>query len=298
MSEFDTTHYRCGNITVGSFRCRPSHPRFSDTGPIESYLCVFPRTSVFITHAGKETIVADANVVMFYNRHQVYHRGPISQEGDRCDWFRISPQAVVEATMPYDPAVVDRPHRPFGFSHGPCNADIYLKQRLLLEYVRSNSNPDALLVEESVQEILRSVVAGSYRALGHEPVGSSSSATRRTHADLTDATRSLLASCYSESLSLHELAHCLHTSPFHLSRVFRQQTGTTLHAYRNQLRLRASLDRVTQPGQDLSELAFALGYSGHSHFTQCFRRCFGLTPSRLRRDPRLNVRSLRQRLSV
>ncbi len=297
MSEFDTTHYRSRHVSVGSFRCRPNHPRFSDTGPIDNYLCVFPRTSVLITHAGREAVVADANVVMFYNRHQEYRRGPISQEGDQCDWFVVSPQAVVEAARPYDPAVVDRPDRPFGLSHGPCAAEIYLKQRLLLEYVRGNSNLDALVIEESVQEILRCVVAGSYRACGHAPAPTNT-ATRRAHAELADAARSLLAKCYDESLSLHEIAHRLYTSPFHLSRVFRQQTGITLHVYRNQLRLRASLERVTQPRQDLSDLAFALGYSGHSHFTQSFRRCFGLTPSQLRRDPRINVRSLRRRLSV
>ena len=282
MSEFDTTHYQRRKVRVGSFRCRPSHPRFSDTGPIDNFLCVFPRTSVVITHAGRKAVVADANVVMFYNRHQEYRRGPISREGDRCDWFSVSPEAVIEASRPYDPAVADRPDRPFGFSHGPCGADVYLKQRLLLEYIRSHSSPDALLVEESVQEILRCVVAESYRALGHTPARSTSAATRRTHAELADAARSLLAECYAESLSLDEIAHRLYTSPFHLSRVFRQQTGTTLHAYRNQLRLRASLERVTRPRQDLSALAFELGYSGHSHFTQSFRRCFGLTPSRLR----------------
>ena len=296
MSEFDSIHYRDEHVTIGSFRCRPSHPRFSDTGPIDDYLYVFPRTSVSITHAGRDSVVADASVVMFYNRHQEYRREPISRDGDWCDWFRVNPEAVVEAATPYDPAVVDRPHRPFGFSHGPCAADIYLRQRMLLESVRDHSCPDVLWVEETVQDILQCVVAESYRVFGRTPDRCGNPRTRRTHAELADAARSLLSEGYAESLSLHEIARRLYTSPFHLSRVFRQQTGTTLHAYRNQLRLRASLDRVTEPNGDLSRLAFALGYSGHSHFTQAFRRCFGLTPSQLRRDPRITVRALRRKL--
>ncbi|MEM9555426.1 MAG: AraC family transcriptional regulator [Acidobacteriota bacterium] len=298
MSEFDTTHYRGRQVGVGSFECRPSHPRFADTGPIDSYICVFPRTSVSITHAGKSSVVADANVVMFYNRNQEYRRGPISLEGDRCDWFMVSPEAVVDAVRPYDPAVIDRPERPFGFRHGPCTADVYLKQRLLLESVRRTSTPDSLWVEESVHEVLRCVVAARFRAVGRAPARPVGRATRSAHAELAEGARSLLATRFDESLSLDEIARRLYTSPFHLSRVFRQQTGSTLHAYRNQLRLRAALDRVTQPDQDLSDLAFALGYSGHSHFTQAFRRCFGLTPSRLRREPRGTIRSLRRRLRV
>ena len=34
----------------------------------------------------------------------------------------------------------------------------------------------------------------------------------------------------------------VHSSPFHLARVFRTRTGFTIHGYRNQLRLRSSLD--------------------------------------------------------
>ncbi len=303
MSEFDSIHYRNEQVTIGSFRCRPSHPRFRDTGPIDDYLYVFPRTSVAITQAGRESVVADANVVMFYNRHQEYRRDPISHEGDWCDWFKVSPEAVVEAAEPYDPAVVDRPHRPFCFSHGPCDPNVYLRQRLLLESVRGHT-VDGLWVEENVHDLLRAVIAESYRVLGQVRGLDSSSGhragpgTRHTHAELADAARSLLSHCFADSLSLHEMARRLYTSPFHLSRVFRQQTGTTLHAYRNQLRLRASLERITQSDGDLSALAFALGYSGHSHFTQAFKRCFGLTPSQLRRDPRPNVRVLRRKLSI
>jgi AraC-like DNA-binding protein len=59
-------------------------------------------------------------------------------------------------------------------------------------------------------------------------------------------------------------------------------TATTLHAYRNQLRLRAALERVADPGSDLLSVAIDLGYSSHSHLSEAFRRTFKLTPSALR----------------
>ena len=66
-----------------------------------------------------------------------------------------------------------------------------------------------------------------------------------------------------------------------MCRAFRAVTGSTLHAYRNRLRLQHSLEHVAG-GESLLDLALDLGYSSHSHFTAAFRRLFGTTPSRVR----------------
>ena len=57
------------------------------------------------------------------------------------------------------------------------------------------------------------------------------------------------------------------------------------------VRLRASLDRVAA-GEDLSALAFDLGFSSHSHFSASFRRAFGVTPSRVRGLARARLAAL------
>jgi AraC family transcriptional regulator len=46
--------------------------------------------------------------------------------------------------------------------------------------------------------------------------------------------------------------------------------------------LRAALERLAEPGVDLIDIALDLGFSSHSHFTECFRRNFGKTPSAVR----------------
>jgi AraC family transcriptional regulator len=56
----------------------------------------------------------------------------------------------------------------------------------------------------------------------------------------------------------------------------------TLHLYRNQLRLRTALESLAHRHTDLSDLALALGFSSHSHFTETFRRAFAPTPSSVR----------------
>jgi AraC-like DNA-binding protein len=71
----------------------------------------------------------------------------------------------------------------------------------------------------------------------------------------------------------------VYASPFHLARVFHACTGFTLHRYRLQLRLRASLARLSEPGAELTGLAFELGFSSLSHFSDSFSDAFGLRPS-------------------
>jgi AraC family transcriptional regulator len=79
-----------------------------------------------------------------------------------------------------------------------------------------------------------------------------------------------------------EIAEAIGVSRFHLSRVFRTCTGFSLHGYRNQLRLRAALERLVDPQAALPALAGELGFSSHSHFTAAFKESFGVAPSSLR----------------
>ncbi len=84
----------------------------------------------------------------------------------------------------------------------------------------------------------------------------------------------------SERVTLDDVARAVHVSPFHLARIFQQQTGVPVHRYLTQLRLRASLERLDS---DLTVVALELGFSSHSHFTDAFRREFGRSPSEMRK---------------
>jgi AraC family transcriptional regulator len=264
--------------TVGRWRCPVGHPLFRDSGPARRYLFCFPRTSVWIQHDGGQPFVADANTVTYYNQGQRYQRRAMSERGDRGDWFAVAPQVIAELLAEWDPSAKDRPHRPFTFTHGPCDADTYLLQRAVFEHVARTAEPDTLFVEESVLHILSRTASLAYSAAGAEPIAP----TRRRARDLAEAARAIVASRFEEPLSLPIIARLVDASVFHLARVFRGMTGTTLHAYRNQLRLRAALERVADPGSDLLSVAIDLGYSSHSHFSEAFRRTFKVTPSALR----------------
>ena len=83
-------------------------------------------------------------------------------------------------------------------------------------------------------------------------------------------------------MSLGALAERVGVSPWHLCRVFRAATGTSLHAFRLDLRLRLALERLENPAADLSRLAHELGFSSHSHFSAAMRGRLGRSPSEFR----------------
>jgi AraC-like DNA-binding protein len=107
-------------------------------------------------------------------------------------------------------------------------------------------------------------------------------AERAHHRRLVMEAQELLA---TEAMpSVDELARRLATSAGHLSRTFRRLTGRTISAYRNELRVRAVLQRLAEGADDLSELAAEFGFADHAHLTRTVKRHVGRSPSQARRE--------------
>jgi AraC family transcriptional regulator len=274
LGAVDRVLHRTASVAVGAFRCPRGHPLFADSGPIENDVFVFPRTRVAIAHAGGRRFTADPTVVTLYNRGQVYARSPIDDVGDHCDYFAVDRELALEVARAHDPEVGDRPFR---LDHVPSTAGTYLRQRALFESLARGAAPGELEIEEAVVGLLQGVLdaAGCSRARTAADGGEDE--------DVVARARLALGERLAERLTLAALAREVGVSRGRLCRVFRRRTGTTLHAYREQVRLRAALSALASTGQDLTELALDLGYSSHSHFTASFRRAFGLPPSEARR---------------
>jgi AraC-like DNA-binding protein len=274
---FDTILFESPVLLAGRFRAPVAHPRFRDSGPAWNHVFVFPRTSVEIRHEGAEPFLAGPNVVTFYNRGQVYSRAAVDPDGDRCEWFAFHDGVVVEAVRLFDPSAHERGDRPFPFHFGPGDPQSYWRQRRVAESLAAGHAADRLRVEEEMLAVFVRLLA---RAFHFRPPANTAFAARRR--ELAHAAQTLLASRFRETLTLSEIADELGVSSFHLARVFRNATGTTLHAHRNALRLAAALESLDDTTRDLTAIGLDLGYSSHSHFTAAFRARFGLPPSRAR----------------
>jgi AraC-like DNA-binding protein len=265
-------------VVVGEFHCDPDNPRWSEENCAEEgHFVVFPGTSVVIEHTGREPVVTGPNHLMLYNPEQTYRRRLLDPRGDHCVFLLVATGLLAEA------AAVSEPDRfRFGVSHGPTSAAAYLLHRLVVRRLDNDAAPDRVEVEEALYRLVWDAVTVD-RHLNGDHSRPVRERTRAGHARLVEEAKALLAVRVAERLSLREIANELHTSPFHLARVFRARTGFGVHEYRNQLRLRLSLDRIFDSRLDLTALALELGFASHSHFTDSFRRLFKTPPSRLRK---------------
>jgi AraC-like DNA-binding protein len=95
-------------------------------------------------------------------------------------------------------------------------------------------------------------------------------------------TRRRIAASVDRSATLRSLADETGWSPWYLSRRFSAEVGLPVHRYLMRARLRAALARVIGSRDPLSQVAAAVGFSSHSHFTSAFRGEFAATPIALR----------------
>ena len=269
-----------GTVRVGRFHVHPSHPNFAREGQIHRHEFVFPRTSVWIEHPGRRPFVADPTTVTFYNRDQPYRRRALSPEGDRCDWYAVDAAVLGPLARALDPAIEDRPERPFRFTHGPVDAIAYARQRLVSHHVQAVEPPDPLFVEAEMIAVLVRLLRLAYARAG---AGEVRLAPPPEGVDLVERARTFALAHVDERLTLARFAAATGSTPFRLCHAFHAVTGGTLHAWLVRLRLQLSLERVAEPWSDLTTVALDLGFSSHSHFTAAFRKAFGLTPSAFRR---------------
>ena len=269
--DLETLIFQSPSVTVGTFRCRADHPLFEDSGPSNAYCFVFPRTPVWIRHAGERPFLADPTVVTFLNEGQEYSRRRIMADGDRAEWFGVAPEIAAEVLGTVAPGDLGRGRRVFRRSHGPSDPATYVAQRQLVERLSAGAHVDPLETEETVVGLLA-------RAVDSCEKGPQWADAARRQA-FAENVRVLIARTLAHRLYLSDLAAALDCSVFHLCHRFKQVHGVTIHQYRHDLRLRTSLERLREGERDLMTLALDLGFSSHSHFTAAFRRHFGMTPS-------------------
>jgi AraC-like DNA-binding protein len=281
----DRIVYQSELVCIGLFRCPVTAPYFDDTGPIRNHVMVFPRRAVRIEPDGDRGVVASPNVVMFYNRGQVYRRRPLDDFGDASDWFAFPPDVLLEAIGDAQAADGLDVEAPFPRTHGPSPAPEYLRQRRLVEHLLAQDHVDASRIDEACLGLLHRVLSAGYGASAAEsrPQRARRAGTLHSHEEVVEAAKAALARRYRTGVTLAELARAVGTSPYHLARLFRDRTGSTVHRYLDQLRLRTALEALPET-RDIGDLALQVGYSSHSHFTSAFRRAFGCTPSVFRAE--------------
>ncbi len=91
---------------------------------------------------------------------------------------------------------------------------------------------------------------------------------------------------FRESISVADAAAVAGYSPSHFMRIFRQVTGRTFVNYLTDYRLSAAVYYLKETDEDIGAVAANCGFENISYFIRRFRRKYGTSPGRYRKNPK------------
>ena len=82
-----------------------------------------------------------------------------------------------------------------------------------------------------------------------------------------------------DPLTCRQLAETVQLSTRQLERLFRRHFDQTPGQYYLRIRLDKGRNLLRRTGRSILDIAVASGFTSTSHFTRCYRKCFGHTPT-------------------
>jgi AraC-like DNA-binding protein len=83
-------------------------------------------------------------------------------------------------------------------------------------------------------------------------------------------------------LSLNEIAQSINVSPWHLCRLFKLGTGTSVNQYLLGLRMQKAKELLETTCLRVKEIMNQVGIRDESHFARTFKKLYGVSPSQYR----------------
>jgi AraC family transcriptional regulator len=232
-------------------------------------ILVLPVAGVFAKHEGpRERVVGTPNDAVLIGSARPYRLSFPGGIGDRCLTIRFDDEALAElqpgSRQPLKPlaAPILLP------------ANLLLIRNILWRRFQTGQCDDL-----EFDECGGMLVEATLRMAEDQVMRRSDSYTRPR---AVEAVREAVAVNPGHKWTLAELGKIANTSPYHLSRRFREATGATIYAYVLRARLALALDHLIGTGLDLTNIGLEAGFSSHSHFTARFRSFFGMTPTAFR----------------
>lgn len=81
-----------------------------------------------------------------------------------------------------------------------------------------------------------------------------------------------------EDVTVDELSERFYLSRFHLMRRFKEETGSTIHAYISERKLLKAREMISQ-GMATTEACFRCGFQSYAAFARAYGKFFGTTPT-------------------
>lgn len=161
------------------------------------------------------------------------------------------------------------------------NAPIVIKDAAYLEarikLLTTEFLSGDLYCDELVSSILKSIILSIARTLNSKntPYGNKGMTLTR---DIIQYIQAHTA----EEISYTALSKQFHFNASHINRVFRKNTGKSLHAFLVDYRIHAAMELLRSQDAPISEIAASVGFTDVPHFIKTFKRYTGQTPAKYR----------------
>ena len=106
--------------------------------------------------------------------------------------------------------------------------------------------------------------------------------SRIKHIDAVYKAMEYVRANYDKKLSLDEIARSAYLSRAYLSSIFKEETGESLSAYINRVRIEKSKVLLMDKDVSLIDIANLCGFEDQSYFTRVFKKTVGVSPKKYR----------------
>jgi AraC-like DNA-binding protein len=257
-------------LQISLFEARNVSDKCGDVEQQNRNVVVLPLSGVFSKHdAPGRYVIGTPSHAVFIAADTPYRLGFPGAIGDRALILRFN-----NAVAPDD---LDGRYDQGPASNGLLSAEAMILRNLLCARLARSRADDFEIESRSFDLLGMSLDAMRPRDAPRRRA----TEARWTHA--LERIKEAVAVAPVDKWNLEKLARIAALSPYHLCRVFRRMTGTSIYDYVLQERLACTLNAVLNGEDDLTTVALDGGFASHSHFTARFRSFFGCTPAALRR---------------
>lgn len=214
-----------------------------------------------------------AHEVRAFGRRLQYPADAVCVRPAGCVWSTAETGLVGFLSLDIQPTILAHAAftGPMGFSSRSSLPDLVAVAAAL----RSSAHP--LVKETALTELVNALLDARLIATRElEPAASHRTVKRA---------RELLIEELNTPPSLTELARELGCNHFVLLRAFRREMGVPPHAFVLRVRIERARQLLAR-GNEVTEVAHALGFADQSHFTRHFKRVVGLAPGAYQRHVR------------
>ena len=167
-------------------------------------------------------------------------------------------------------------HVVFRDNFGTADPTIYAIWRAFLEELKVPGAGGKLYSEALVMQLSIHLLR-HYSESADARLGPSGAEADALHMRLRPAI-DYIHDCFSDDISLADIAAVIHLTPYHFSRLFKRTVGVSPYQYVIQRRVEAATHLLQHSNLTVMEIALSVGFSDHSHLIRHYKRLMGTSP--------------------